>query len=353
MTLAVTSMIFLTLLLVVLAQNKTGTPDSERVGWVSSPNVRSTSEILWSCLSIFLVCSWKCVHLNIPSSEESEAGWHTTLQGWLPYWPTGLYRRLLYRRLKWMIFIAMAPEFVHIDPCFFACMGGFVIAAPKAKLTHEDTGFEYYYLDEWKVGLFQATDEETGNQGHFPVVADIDIDNLSKTDAFTKAFAVFQCGWLVIQSITRASQGLALTELELATLAFIACALSMYGFWWCKAFDSQRTIPLLCLNREKASLATSQLQLRTDYMRCSELDEDSSGWAVASMLFYATAIVFSAIHLIAWNWDFPSSTNQVLWRTFSLMATFGLLVLTFYCFSSMPAAVYTAVDWNNVLPDLS
>jgi hypothetical protein len=31
----------------------------------------------------------------------------------------------------------------------------------------------------------------------------------------------------------------------------------------------------------------------------------------------------------------------------------GLVVLVFYCFSSMPASAYTAVDWSSTLPHFS
>ena len=37
------------------------------IGRVPPDSRRSTLDIILSCLSIFLFCSWKCVHLNIPS----------------------------------------------------------------------------------------------------------------------------------------------------------------------------------------------------------------------------------------------------------------------------------------------
>lgn len=40
-----------------LAQNATAS--DEHVGWVSSASGRSTSDILWSCFSILLVCTYK------------------------------------------------------------------------------------------------------------------------------------------------------------------------------------------------------------------------------------------------------------------------------------------------------
>ena len=48
---------------------------TERVGWVSPQGGRSTWGILWSCFTVFLICSWKCTHLNLPSPVGSCAGW--------------------------------------------------------------------------------------------------------------------------------------------------------------------------------------------------------------------------------------------------------------------------------------
>jgi hypothetical protein len=89
-----------------------GTP--ERVGWVSADNESSIADILWSCFTIFLVCSRKCIHLNIPSIEESEADWRTAkgLTTLLKYWS---------RKLKWMCVAAMAPELTVAMGCGPIC----------------------------------------------------------------------------------------------------------------------------------------------------------------------------------------------------------------------------------------
>ncbi|RDW68775.1 uncharacterized protein DSM5745_08535 [Aspergillus mulundensis] len=465
------SVLYLSLSTLALAQNNTS--DVERVGWASSPDTRSTSEILFGCFSIFLVCSWKCVHLNLPSVEESEAGWHTTLAGWLPYWPTKPARRLIFRKVKWMLAIALAPEvgvalaareflrarklqrFINLPTFtlshgFFAYMGGFVIAIPDAAgqslANRAKPSMKNYYLSArglealLKLGIFEPSN------GWFPTVTEADIQDRSKSDPFTKAFAVVQCGWLVIQSIARAAQSLPLTELELATLAFIPCAFVMYAFWWYKPFDAQRPITLVCLNNHQAYQARLMIHCRekdaecyagmglewgdvgdsdaTDIMlhrqqeqsRFTELDYDLAreilvpGWEYGGarekqddpvvVIFYIAAATFSAIHTVAWTWEFSSDTSRTLWRVFSLMAVcslllnafswalgaageecadcadwgcnccghdvsswntpfltmvgviaygvarVGLIALTFSCFSSMPADVYKAVDWR-------
>jgi hypothetical protein len=86
--------------------NNVTTADA-RVGWVSAGNGRSTSDILWSCFSILLVCTWKCIHFNIPSIYDSEAKWHN----WgILYWPGKRLRLRWMYQVGWMIGIALAPE---------------------------------------------------------------------------------------------------------------------------------------------------------------------------------------------------------------------------------------------------
>jgi hypothetical protein len=34
--------------------------------FVSGPNVRSTFDIVWSCLSVIILSTWSILHLNVP-----------------------------------------------------------------------------------------------------------------------------------------------------------------------------------------------------------------------------------------------------------------------------------------------
>ncbi|PNP76677.1 hypothetical protein FNYG_10096 [Fusarium nygamai] len=108
----ITSALFLG---VAQAESNNTSGNTTMVGWVSPAPRRSTWSIIWSCLSIFIVCSWKCVHLNIPAHEEIQGEWHTIqLCGGLPdvpFWPTAPLRRKWRRKVIWMMFIALAPEF--------------------------------------------------------------------------------------------------------------------------------------------------------------------------------------------------------------------------------------------------
>jgi hypothetical protein len=236
-------------------------------------------------------------------------------------------------------------------------------------------------------------------------------DNLSdrsKSDAFTKIFAILQSTWLIVQCMARFSAGLPITELELATMAYVLCAVMMYGFWWDKPFGAEHVIVVQCseddyrggLWARRSEFSWGQLS-DTITVRVDHPVGDRQTPARQTML-YVVATVFSAIHLAAWNWDFPSSATKLLWRVFSVGAVaagpislsitpiidrllcnwpklsfmnevvgkplvlllilvlffyfvcrVGLIVLIFYLFSGMPAGVYERVDWTNYFPHFS
>jgi hypothetical protein len=213
--------------------------------------------------------------------------------------------------MKWMCIIALAPELgiamaadefwqawkltgrvgspgFTMTHAFYALMGGFIIAVPaeaEGETLHDEgkvhvegdqarseplqnleyftinsravprphPGFhsaeKYEMVDVVALAGFRSITQEKEHPSVFPRVAE-DIKNQAKSDPLTKAFAVLQCTWLIVQSIARTSKGLELTELELTTLAFTTCAFIMYGFWWFKPFDAQRPVQVLSLDSE-------------------------------------------------------------------------------------------------------
>ena len=67
-----------------------------------------------------------------------------------------------------------------------------------------------------------------------PKISRDDVRERIKTDAFAKFIACIQVIWFLIQSFARIATKLPLTLLEVHTITHIACALTMYGFWWTK-----------------------------------------------------------------------------------------------------------------------
>jgi hypothetical protein len=610
-----------------LAQNMTA--NDNRVGWVSSSSGRSTSDILWSCFSILLVCTYKCIHFNVPSQNESEAGlfkWYGV------YLPEKLLWRKWLKKVAWIMFIVLMPELgvaMAVDQyllaracrhnweqknqegrelevnlveegtkdvemtkieekvdegerqkitnthALFANMGGFTlrifalfpperdhtqkeqiskddispVSPPEQDHSQSDQNLrdhipsrdgnpsvideasatvkevsvpvrdwrdlgQYSHILQSSYGLtsglgycslmpypFLLTDLLTQlsfflysrliiriqltntewSLNTFPnlkLPSKKEINELSKADAFTKAFACIQSGWLIIQSIVRISVGLPITQLELATMAFVVCALIMYLLWWAKPFgvECRATIIAIANNEidkravaqrlsapydkygvgsrprnlhyfEKVLEAQSRIfpfpdeidQIKKDiaewdrqfhqpdltwnkfrYLAIGENTFSGTGLILfgralgaivgtafgrsrsiqpprddtVTLAFYATGTLFSAFHIAAWNWEFPSSTVRMLWRIFGVAATsvspftilfvflvlmlnriniinvpskvaftilsfmlmvyvisrIGLVVLVFYCFSSMPADVYKTINWLQFLP---
>src|ERR1700761_9211684 len=72
----------------------------ENTKFTSTPNVRSTLDIVWTCFSILLLCTWSVLHLNIqPQIKPRAVGHYIRLMGFL-----------VKRKAKWMLLTLMAPE---------------------------------------------------------------------------------------------------------------------------------------------------------------------------------------------------------------------------------------------------
>jgi len=78
----------------------------------------------------------------------------------------------------------------------------------------------------------------------FPNITVSAIRDKSKADFLSKAIAFLQMFWFIAQCIARRMQGLALTQLELSTLA-LAClnAVTTY-FWWHKPLGVREPVPV-------------------------------------------------------------------------------------------------------------
>ncbi|KAI0132460.1 hypothetical protein BJ170DRAFT_592415 [Xylariales sp. AK1849] len=68
--------------------------------YVSGVTIRSTLNIVWSCLSILILCSWSILHLNVPGQFKPQTSrQRLARKAWL-----------LFRKIKWMLLTLVAPE---------------------------------------------------------------------------------------------------------------------------------------------------------------------------------------------------------------------------------------------------
>lgn len=186
-------------------------------GWVEQSNYRGTFDIIWTSLVTIGISTYTMLCLNVPA-------------------PTDTYRRLVGRRLLWMLLGIIGPEFVltyaagqwsrakwsvkafqedhtdwHMRHAFFADMGGFVL--------HTQDGVTF------PVNAVQLRWLVRHKYIEYPKLSQKEVWDKSKQDVFTKLITAFQVSYLIIHCAARAAQGLDITTLELNALAIVTCSL--------------------------------------------------------------------------------------------------------------------------------
>ncbi|KAJ7811854.1 hypothetical protein B0H13DRAFT_2383641 [Mycena leptocephala] len=331
-------MLLLLILVHLLSRNGSAAPVPHTLNDRSSPdscdninNCRKLFDIIWGCLATIFACTWVSVHPNVPAPNQSRLS-------------------LFWRRLKMMLIAVIAPELMvgfaarqffaarllskefgfsktHV---FFFCMGGFV----------SSTGYPI-------VTKKQLADPELGPEflaGIRNVEAE-DIMDKSKGDTLSKGLAVVQGLWFTTQCVARVHQHLAVTELEVATLAFAVVNVFIWLFWRDKPLDVQRQIVIGPAKPADAQPITVVHISRIDRflsavvgiggsyeydplssnsvssfwsLSMDELD-DIQGRFAPLVIEPLVGTVFGAIHCAAWNTDFPSAVERWMWRSCSLL----------------------------------
>ncbi|KAA6410255.1 MAG: hypothetical protein FRX48_05676 [Lasallia pustulata] len=373
---------------------------SDQVGWYSPPNLRGTTNILYSCLSTLFVCLWVVLQLNVPAPHHSliiktlrKAKWMILGYGaseWL--FMIALIQRHEAAQALWEMWKRGYGNWT-IAHGFYLNMGGIVL----------DVGGHRRFPITYKQ-LVVLLDRSVVT---LPDISEDEIKDKSKADGFAKAVSCMQVGWLAVQSIARAKQHLPLTTLELTTLGFVANSLVVFYIWWEKPTDVQ--VPTVLRMENKTDEALRQLfgednlkwdgiARNEDIIQLQRVYNDSdlpSGTSIGAIINGIGAVIVSygALHCAAWNFSFPTTAERTLWRVCSIVTTFALPVglgsaawikvkipnltwkalylvrciswasTAFYVISrsyllleslfdlrSLPAAAYEDVQWTNFLP---
>jgi hypothetical protein len=341
------------------------TEPKEPVSFVSTPNSRGTLEILWSSLFTIFACTWTIQHPNVPEQRDGRfPGWKGDLRWGL---------RHAVESLKLAIATILAPEFViYVARCeltvvryvsrglesfakedgvpwsrkhgHLAAMGGFIVRVKKAEGDDSEyvepyhlTGEDLYYLRR---------------NGHIrlPRLTEDDIADRSKSDPLLKTIAIGQIFWSIVQIITRAIRGLSISLLELSVLAFAACAIAVYILYWDKPkhiniavtvqeYDDKipdeihdafiatnHPIRNLLATKDAAERRMKRIKGRPIPTLAETTPADMTlNWEFLFLL--GGTIVFGAIHVAGWNFSFPTSAEQTVWRCASVFTTVsGILV---------------------------
>ena len=208
----------------------------------------------------------------------------------------------------------------------FANMGGFYIQdrSPSPK-NHLITAS--HFANSWE-------------SINIPNLSEDDLNDKSKADYFTKAVAVTQITQLLLSLIVRKVRHLAFSQLETLTLAFAICGVFTYICSWYKPQNIKRPIQVYlrdCEGDLPSKLRQSNFDRLWQILTNSKTADDDkpvdripndniqkAGLHETHYALYVLAIlaaVFGSIHAIAWNFEFPTRTEQILWRVATLLST--------------------------------
>ena len=207
-------------------------------------------------------------------------------------------------------------------------------------------------------------------------ISEAEIKDKSKSDSLSKAIAMVQIFWLAVSVIARRIYHITTSQLEILSLAFTALAILIYAAYWDKPqnLGEPSTIFLSRFSdnpdRDKSirqqiyniSVSSNTKEFRDiSSFRKDEwpgigkvtskdqdkIDSDSqflvilkNGGRMENDTCYTSGIsdvtfvlathLFNGLHLLAWNFDFPSRVELMMWRVASLIATFtpALIIIT-------------------------
>ena len=312
------------------------------------------------------------LHLNVPA-------------------PTDGFWKIFWRKARWLLLGILAPEV----PMLIAC--GQWSSAKRSVEQMRNLGFDekqwtmsHAFLADMGGIALQLRDDDPFpitakqlawlvEQGHtvLPAINEKDIKDKSKGDICTKAMAVLQTAWFIIQLINRRAERLSITPIELASVALALTSLTTLGFWREKPLDvrcsylirlghipsvdisdtrtsqtkseeteSEESVtlthafglrleeiePRAYISRKWSRTALSYLfRLGLQKPRIDRIPNDRDpqilGFRQHAILGVATA-AFASIHFVDWHFAFATKAELLLWRTnccvmWALLAAYG------------------------------
>lgn len=368
--------------------NSTPTANSNGLarGWVPQPNSRGTLDILESCLITIILCSWSILFLNVPAGHEGRWDIILTKARWIVF--TIFFPEVVIGIAveQWRSACQSVEDFTQFEEqwaanlessqpskglsrtrtnldrlrsspwtmrhAFFADMGGFHIDCPDLRPFPVD-GHQIAYLIE-------------NNHLEYPEIQPKAIWDRNKADIFARFLTLMQILWFLVQAIGRRAQHLAVSTIELTSLAFIFCTLIASFFFRHKPRDVETPFVLPCEATVAEILEIAGERSRKAYVETpldfikppiTRTSLVAPFWFGVRVCFewktnrdlpvkkfgnskttpprgikivdiaYTTIIniAYFSIHLAGWNFVYPSKIEQVLWRTSSL-TLLGLLL---------------------------
>jgi hypothetical protein len=222
-------------------------------------------------------------------------------------------------------------------------------------------------------------------------ISEEEISDRTKTGQLGKLITCLQILWFVIQLIGRAVQHLSTTNLELFTLGIVVCSLGTYAAFWQRPQDIHLPITI-SVRKPFRDVFGKSISPRRSF---SLSTKPPKRFSLSLCLSAVITAIFGTCHLIGWDFLYPSSVEQLLWRISSIccvlipflavllvlsinkddheilspewparylvtmsliflyaLARVYLLVAVFTSLRSVPAGVYQTVNWSLYFPHL-
>lgn len=278
-------------------------------------------------------------------------------------------------------------------------------------------GYHFYNKNGPRHPLSPEDVLELVRRGHLVAPTTDELANQSKGDALSKGIAIVQTLWFIMQCIARRIEHLPVTNLEVMTLAYTVMTVAMYIVWWGKPLNISCAVrvPEEEVDEEKVEEYESAWERigvyvignqdrYVDLRKCSRVPTFWAGncedktVGIVDIIALLVAMVFGAVHCIAWYGGFQTPLEQQLWRasaiaiiavppalaavlagaapienTLSLsseLITIGivsfyvplaliyvaarvaLIVVSFTSLSMLPVAAYQTVQWTTFVPHI-
>jgi len=184
---------------------------------------------------------------------------------------------------------------------FFVIMGGFAL--------HDADKSFLRVLDERTL-----TELDNAGEIEWPTITEKEIQDRSKADVFSKGIVLVQTTWFIVSCVSRFATKLAVTELEVVTLAFAVLNGITYWLWWDKPSDVRCVVPVYLKSTEgssnaKVSEARKQhpIQMATKrdgflaLFRCSFADRRNKHGLVLTILYTFLWVPIKGIFSHLWD----------------------------------------------------
>lgn len=235
---------FIVLLLFTVLRDLKSTGPVSRTGFKHSPGIRSSSDIIFACLTTMAICAFTAMHFDVRDYDSTRnEHWYSKLF-WLAQLKRAQYWNLGLLMPEYIVFKACSQYYDALEDynamiekhdswtlkhSFFVKMGGFAIKGVEGS---KDILNVAYGLDLQHFTTITEKEGELERLKH-------EISDKSKSDVLAKSLAVLQISRFLLEIISRAASSLPISPLEYFTCAQVFCALLSYTFWFDKPHNVQ------------------------------------------------------------------------------------------------------------------